>query len=182
MQTTLSRRRCVPSRGRSISDERHVQMRDERMNGIPSERRDLSPAECLEKFAEMATGSEEGQRWCIRAKISFDNPNKAMRDPVIYRGNALPHHRTGYVHSHSKTPADPWQGQVQGVPDLRLCVSDCRLLGGRDARVEDERVPRQKPSVPVDAGCTRAEEGRGVGFWVRPLLAFSALVPVRTED
>jgi glutamyl-tRNA synthetase len=66
------------------------------MNGIASCRRESSPEECLARFAEMATGSEEGKRWCIRAKISADDPNKAMRDPVIYRGNALPHHRTGY--------------------------------------------------------------------------------------
>ena len=70
-------------------------MRDERMNGIPSARREATPTESLARFAEMATGSVEGMRWCIRAKISFENPNKAMRDPVIYRGNALPHHRTG---------------------------------------------------------------------------------------
>lgn len=65
------------------------------MNGIPSERRDMPVEESLAKFAEMASGSEEGVRWCIRAKISYDNPNKAMRDPVIYRCNLLPHHRTG---------------------------------------------------------------------------------------
>ena len=73
------------------------QMTKERWNGIPSQHRDMSPDEALAKFAEMATGSEEGMRWCIRAKISFDDPNKAMRDPVIYRGNELPHHRTGLV-------------------------------------------------------------------------------------
>lgn len=67
------------------------------MNGIPSARRELTPTESAARFAEMASGTEEGMRWCIRAKISADNPNKAMRDPVIYRGNALPHHRTGSV-------------------------------------------------------------------------------------
>jgi glutamyl-tRNA synthetase len=71
------------------------QMRDERMNGIASARRDCSPEDSLARFAEMATGSPEGLRWCIRAKISFTDPNKAMRDPVIYRCNLLPHHRTG---------------------------------------------------------------------------------------
>ena len=67
------------------------------MDGHPSPRRSLNPAESLEHFAEMATGSEEGLKWCIRAKISVDDPNKAMRDPVIYRCNVLPHHRTGWV-------------------------------------------------------------------------------------
>lgn len=79
-------------------------MRDERMNGIPSERRELSVEDSLAHFAEMATGSEEGAKWCIRAKISFDDPNKAMRDPVIYRCNALPHHRTGFVAPTLSTP------------------------------------------------------------------------------
>jgi glutamyl/glutaminyl-tRNA synthetase len=74
-----------------------MQMRAERMDGIASKRRDLSVEENLKRFAEMKTGSEEGLRWCIRAKMSVDNPNKAMRDPVIYRCNPLPHHRTGYV-------------------------------------------------------------------------------------
>lgn len=72
-------------------------MRAQRMDGIPSGNREMSPEDTLARFAEMATGSEEGRRWCIRAKISFSDPNKAMRDPVIYRGNPLPHHRTGCV-------------------------------------------------------------------------------------
>ena len=70
-------------------------MRDERMNGVASARRNLSPEESLARFAEMATGSTEGKRWCLRAKMSIDDPNMALRDPVIYRVNDLPHHRTG---------------------------------------------------------------------------------------
>ena len=71
------------------------QMREERFNGIASKHREDSVEDNLKHFAEMKTGSEEGTRWCIRAKISVDNPNKAMRDPVIYRCNLIPHHRTG---------------------------------------------------------------------------------------
>ena len=67
------------------------------MNGVASRRRDNSVEENLEHFEEMKLGTEDGRKWCIRAKISVDNPNKAMRDPVIYRCNILPHHRTGYV-------------------------------------------------------------------------------------
>ncbi|KZF20307.1 glutamyl-tRNA synthetase [Xylona heveae TC161] len=70
-------------------------MRYQRMHGIPSNCRDNSAEENLAHFEEMKKGSEEGLTWCIRAKISVDNPNKAMRDPVIYRCNPLPHHRTG---------------------------------------------------------------------------------------
>lgn len=76
-------------------DTLQEKMRAERMDGIPSERRNSTVEENLERFAEMTKGSEEGLRWCIRAKISADNPNKAMRDPVIYRCNVMPHHRTG---------------------------------------------------------------------------------------
>ncbi len=72
-------------------------MREERFNGIASKHRDDSVEDNLAHFEEMKAGTTEGQRWCIRAKISVDDPNKAMRDPVIYRCNLLPHHRTGYV-------------------------------------------------------------------------------------
>ena len=70
-------------------------MRKERMDGIASSRRSTTPEENLARFGEMKTGSEEGKRWCIRAKMSVVDPNKALRDPVIYRCNPLPHHRTG---------------------------------------------------------------------------------------
>lgn len=70
-------------------------MRDERMKGIASKHRDMSIEETLRIFDEMKAGSATGAKYCIRAKLSVDNPNKAMRDPVIYRCNPEPHHRTG---------------------------------------------------------------------------------------
>ncbi|KXG49574.1 Glutamyl-tRNA synthetase, class Ib, archaeal/eukaryotic cytosolic [Penicillium griseofulvum] len=70
-------------------------MAAQRWDGLPSKRRDLSPEESLAHLEEMKKGTPEGLRWCIRAKISFDCPNKAMRDPVIYRCNPATHHRTG---------------------------------------------------------------------------------------
>ncbi|KAJ8523145.1 hypothetical protein ONZ45_g374 [Pleurotus djamor] len=76
-------------------DTEQAQMRDERMNGVASKHRDDSVEDNLKHFEEMTKGTPEGLRWCLRAKISVDNPNKAMRDPVIYRCNLLPHHRTG---------------------------------------------------------------------------------------
>ncbi|GAA5858656.1 hypothetical protein JCM8547_001408 [Rhodosporidiobolus lusitaniae] len=83
--------------GKAYADDTEQEvMRDQRMNGVPSARRESSVEDSLAHFAEMATGSPEGRRWCLRAKISFSDPNKAMRDPVIYRVNAdTPHHRTG---------------------------------------------------------------------------------------
>jgi len=71
-------------------------MRKERMDGIASRRRDRSIEENLAIFEQMKEGTEIGLKNCIRAKLSVDNPNKAMRDPVIYRCNIeVPHHRTG---------------------------------------------------------------------------------------
>lgn len=72
-------------------------MRDERMNGIPSSRREEPVAATLERFEQMTLGTDEGQRWCLRAKMSYDDPNKAMRDTVIYRCVKQAHHRTGSV-------------------------------------------------------------------------------------
>lgn len=71
------------------------QMRAERMDGIASQCRDLSVEENLRRFEEMKNGTEFGLTCCLRAKISVDNLNKALRDPVIYRCNLLPHARTG---------------------------------------------------------------------------------------
>ncbi|OSD08417.1 glutamate-tRNA ligase [Trametes coccinea BRFM310] len=82
--------------GKAYADDTlQEQMRKERWDGIASKHRDDSVEDNLKHFAEMTSGSEEGIKWCLRAKISVDNPNKALRDPVIYRTNLLPHHRTG---------------------------------------------------------------------------------------
>ena len=81
--------------GKAYADDTDQEtMRAERMDGIASRRRDASVEENLAHFEEMKKGSEEGIKWCIRAKMSVDNPNKAMRDPVIYRCNPTPHART----------------------------------------------------------------------------------------
>ncbi|KAJ1729138.1 glutamate--tRNA ligase [Coemansia sp. Benny D160-2] len=76
-------------------DTDQLTMRDERGKGVASRCRDLSVEANLERFDEMRRGTPFGQTCCLRAKMSVDNPNKAMRDPVIYRCNLAPHHRTG---------------------------------------------------------------------------------------
>ncbi|KAJ3084169.1 hypothetical protein HDU99_002883 [Rhizoclosmatium hyalinum] len=70
-------------------------MRDERMKLIDSKCRNLSVEENLRRFEEMRKGSPEGLTMCLRAKINMQDPNGTMRDPVIYRCNLTPHHRTG---------------------------------------------------------------------------------------
>ncbi|KAI0086418.1 glutamate-tRNA ligase [Irpex rosettiformis] len=82
--------------GKAYADDtEQAEMRQQRFDGIASRHREDSIEDSLKHFAEMKEGTVEGQRWCIRAKMSVDNPNKALRDPVIYRVNLLPHHRTG---------------------------------------------------------------------------------------
>jgi glutamyl-tRNA synthetase len=82
--------------GNAYSDDtEHEIMKKERMDGIESKCRNRTVEENLAVFEEMKNATEVGLNSCIRAKISFSNPNKAMRDPVIYRCNVTPHHRTG---------------------------------------------------------------------------------------
>ncbi|EPS37756.1 hypothetical protein H072_8557 [Dactylellina haptotyla CBS 200.50] len=78
-------------------DTPQEQMRDERFKGIASSKRDVSVADNLQIFTEeMKNATDKGRTYCVRAKISVDDPNKALRDPVIYRCNTeFPHHRTG---------------------------------------------------------------------------------------
>ncbi|KAG0269729.1 hypothetical protein DFQ27_002398 [Actinomortierella ambigua] len=78
-----------------VDDTTQEQMRAERMDGIASKCRNLSVEENLRRFEEMKNATEFGLTACLRAKISVDNPNKALRDPVIYRCNLIPHARTG---------------------------------------------------------------------------------------
>ncbi|KAG6300551.1 hypothetical protein E4U09_006727 [Claviceps aff. purpurea] len=85
------------SMGKAYADDTDQEtMRAQRMDGIPSKHRDRTVEETLRIFEEMKKASDEGRAHCIRAKISADDPNKAMRDPVIYRCNVEnSHHRTG---------------------------------------------------------------------------------------
>lgn len=83
-------------RGKAYADDTPKEvMNEQRFHGHPSKNRDLSSEESLAIFERMLAGEDAAQTWCIRAKISVDNPNKAMRDPVIFRCNLTPHHRTG---------------------------------------------------------------------------------------
>jgi len=78
-----------------VDDTQQEQMRKERMDGIASKCRNLSVEENLKRFDEMLKATEIGLKCCLRAKMSVDAKNKAMRDPVIFRCNLIPHLRTG---------------------------------------------------------------------------------------
>jgi glutamyl/glutaminyl-tRNA synthetase len=78
-----------------MDDTEQEKMQKERMAHIESYRRNTDPQENLALFEEMLTGTEKGSKFCLRAKIDMQSPNGTMRDPVLYRFNATPHHRTG---------------------------------------------------------------------------------------
>ena len=95
--TIQNKHRCeILTHNSCTNTDKSIKMREERGKGIASAHRDDSIEDNLRHFEEMKTGSPEGTRWCLRAKISVDSQNKALRDPVIYRCNLIPHHRTGY--------------------------------------------------------------------------------------
>lgn len=70
-------------------------VKEQRRAEIPSKRRDCTVEENLARFKEMLTGSEEGKKWSLRAKIDYKNKNGTMRDPVVYRFVDGSHHITG---------------------------------------------------------------------------------------
>ena len=63
--------------------------------GTPSPFRNRSVEENLQLFRDMRDGKfKEGEK-VLRAKIDMGHPNMLFRDPIMYRINYAPHHRTG---------------------------------------------------------------------------------------
>jgi glutaminyl-tRNA synthetase len=63
--------------------------------GRPSPYRDRSVQENLDLFERMQAGEIPDGSRVLRAKIDMASPNLNLRDPVMYRILAVPHHRTG---------------------------------------------------------------------------------------
>jgi len=70
-------------------------MQKNRMDGLKSAARDNSVEENLRIWDLMIKNDPSVRNYCVRGKISVDNKNKCMRDPVFYRFSDEPHHRTG---------------------------------------------------------------------------------------
>eukprot|EP00830_Metopus_es_P003638 TRINITY_DN1339_c0_g2_i2.p1 TRINITY_DN1339_c0_g2~~TRINITY_DN1339_c0_g2_i2.p1 ORF type:complete len:526 (+),score=118.84 TRINITY_DN1339_c0_g2_i2:25-1602(+) len=70
-------------------------MKKERTDGIESKCRSNTVEENLKHWNDMILGTEEGLKYCVRAKIDMKIKVKCLRDPVMYRCNLTPHHRTG---------------------------------------------------------------------------------------
>jgi glutaminyl-tRNA synthetase len=80
--------------------------------GTPSPFRDRSIDENLSLFERMQAGDFPDGSRVLRAKIDMASPNLNMRDPVMYRIMAVPHHRTG-----SKWKIYPMYDWAHGLED-----------------------------------------------------------------
>ncbi|MCG2659564.1 MAG: glutamine--tRNA ligase/YqeY domain fusion protein [Kiritimatiellae bacterium] len=80
--------------------------------GKESPWRNRAIAENLDLFKRMRAGEFEEGKYVLRAKIDMTSPNLHLRDPVIYRINKTPHHRT-----HAQWPIYP-------MYDFAHCLSD----------------------------------------------------------
>lgn len=49
----------------------------------------------MKMWSEMKSGTEYGQKCCVRAKINMKSDNGCMRDPTMYRCKPEPHPHTG---------------------------------------------------------------------------------------
>ena len=78
-----------------LTPEQMKEMRGDTSTPARSPYRDRPIEESLELFEKMKNGQIEDGKMTLRAKIDLASGNFNMRDPVIYRINRLPHHRTG---------------------------------------------------------------------------------------
>jgi glutaminyl-tRNA synthetase len=80
--------------------------------GTPSRWRDTPVDENLALLRRMKAGEFPEGHCVLRARIDLANPNFKMRDPLLYRIKAHPHHRTG----------DAWR--IYPFYDFAHCLSD----------------------------------------------------------
>ena len=78
-----------------LTPEQMREMRGDLNTPAQSPYRDRPKEESLDLFKRMRAGEFEDGKMTLRAKIDLASGNFNMRDPVIYRINHLPHHRTG---------------------------------------------------------------------------------------
>ena len=78
-----------------LTPEQMKEMRGDINTPAQSPFRDRPIEESLDLFERMRNGEFEDGSMTLRAKIDLTSGNFNMRDPVIYRINRLPHHRTG---------------------------------------------------------------------------------------
>jgi len=117
------------------------------MDLVDSKHRSQSVADAHKYFALMSSSDPLGSTWCLRARIDMQSKNGTLRDPVLYRQNLTPHHRTGTAHNSYPTYdlACPIVDSIEGVTHaLRTTEYDDRnaqyrwiqtMLGLRRVRI-----------------------------------------------
>ncbi|XP_004495831.1 glutamate--tRNA ligase, cytoplasmic-like [Cicer arietinum] len=127
-----------------VDDTPKLQLRQERMNGIESKCRNNSVDENLKLWKEMIAGSERGLQCVVRGKLDMQDPNKCLRDPVYYRCNTLPHHRTGSKYKVYPTYdfACPYVDAKEGITHA-LRASEYRDRGAQYSRIRDDMGVRE---------------------------------------
>jgi glutamyl-tRNA synthetase len=80
---------------KASADADALQVKEQRRAEIPSKNREASIEDNLARFKVMLSGSDEGKKWSLRAKIDYKHKNGSMRDPVVYRYVEGSHHITG---------------------------------------------------------------------------------------
>ena len=78
-----------------LTPDQMREMRGDLTTPAQSPYRDRPMEESLDLFARMRAGEFEDGRMTLRSKSDLASGNFNMRDPVIYRINHMPHHRTG---------------------------------------------------------------------------------------
>lgn len=78
-----------------MDDTDQETMQAQRLERVESVRRNVSPEENVRIFKKLLEGDAQYITYCMRAKIDMQSVNGTMRDPVLYRYNNTPHHRTG---------------------------------------------------------------------------------------
>ena len=78
-----------------LTPEQMREYRGDLTHPAKSPYRDRPAAESLDLFHRMKAGEFEDGRMTLRAKIDLNSGNFNLRDPVLYRINHMPHHRTG---------------------------------------------------------------------------------------
>ncbi len=118
--------------------------------GKNSPYRDRSVEENLDLFRRMRAGEFADGSRVLRAKIDMASPNLNMRDPVIYRIQRAPHHRTGTnwviypMYDYAHPLSDAMEGITHSICTLEF--SDHRPL--YDWVIENVEYPNKDKAQP----------------------------------